>query len=98
MAKEQMSVSEANQHLLRYVAAVEKGGEVLITRRGKPVARLTGIPERKRLSREQQLALTRLKTRARTLKIRFPMPSAACAGFRCHSGMRCCGQPCRKLV
>jgi antitoxin (DNA-binding transcriptional repressor) of toxin-antitoxin stability system len=33
------------------------------------VARLTGIPERKRLSREQRLALTRLKASARPLKI-----------------------------
>jgi prevent-host-death family protein len=69
MAKQQVSLREANQHLSRYVAEVEKGGEVLITRRGKPVARLTGIPERKRLSREQRLALTRLKASARPLKI-----------------------------
>ncbi|MFN0316266.1 MAG: type II toxin-antitoxin system Phd/YefM family antitoxin [Burkholderiales bacterium] len=69
MAKEQVSLREANQHLSRYVAAVEKGGEILITRRGKPVARLTGIPENKRASREQRLALTRLKAVARALKI-----------------------------
>ena len=69
MAKQQVSLREANQHLSRYVAEVEKGGEILITRRGIPVARLTGIPERKRLSREQRLALTRLKASARPLKI-----------------------------
>jgi prevent-host-death family protein len=69
MTKEQVSLREANQHLSRYVAAVEKGGEVLIARRGKPVARLTGIPESKRASREQRLALTRLKAVARALKI-----------------------------
>jgi prevent-host-death family protein len=69
MAKQQVSLREANQHLSRYVAEVEKGGEVLITRRGRPVARLTGIVGRKRLSREQRLALARLKAGARTLKI-----------------------------
>jgi prevent-host-death family protein len=69
MAKQQVSLREANQHLSRYVAAVEKGGEVLITRRGNPVARLTGIPGHKRLSHEQRLALTRLKASARALKI-----------------------------
>lgn len=69
MAKQQVSLREANQHLSRYVAEVEKGGEVLITRRGKPVARLTGIRERNRMSREQRLALTRLRTSARALEI-----------------------------
>lgn len=69
MAKQQVSLREANQHLSRYVAEVEKGGEVLITRRGKPVARLTGIPDRNRMSREQRAALARLKTSARPLKI-----------------------------
>ena len=69
MAKQQVSLREANQHLSRYVAEVEKGGEVLITRRGKPVARLTGIAERKRLSREQKLALARLRAGARPLNI-----------------------------
>jgi prevent-host-death family protein len=69
MAKQQVSLREANQHLSRYVAQVEKGSEVLITRRGKPVARLTGIPDRKRLSREQRAALTRLKAGARALRI-----------------------------
>jgi prevent-host-death family protein len=69
MAKQQVSLREANQHLSRYVAQVEKGGEVLITRRGKPVARLTGISERTRVSREQRRALTRLKASARRLEI-----------------------------
>lgn len=69
MATQQASLRQVNHHLSRYVAEVEKGGEVLITRRGKPVARLTGIPERKRLSRAQRLALTRLKASARPLKI-----------------------------
>ncbi|MBL8529747.1 MAG: type II toxin-antitoxin system prevent-host-death family antitoxin [Burkholderiales bacterium] len=69
MAKRQVSLREANQHLSRYVAEVEKGAEVLITRRGKPVARLTGIPEHRRISREQRAALTRLKSGARALQI-----------------------------
>lgn len=69
MAKQQISLREANQHLSRYVAEVEKGGEILITRRGKPVARLTGVSERKRLSRAQRQALARLKAGARALHI-----------------------------
>jgi len=69
MAKQQVSLREANQHLSRFVAAVEKGAEVVITRRGVPVARLTGIAARRRPSREQRLALERLKTGARPLGI-----------------------------
>lgn len=69
MAKQQISLREANQHFSRYIAEVEKGAEILITRRGKPVARLTGIPERKRLSQEQRQALARLKASARALHI-----------------------------
>jgi prevent-host-death family protein len=69
MAKQQVSLREANQNFSRYVAQVERGGEVVITRRGKPVARLTGIPERKRMSREQRAALMRLKTHARELGV-----------------------------
>ena len=60
---------EANQHLSRYVAAVEKSGEVLINRRGKPVARLTGISETARMSADQAQALVRLKASARPLGV-----------------------------
>lgn len=38
----EIGLREANHHLARYVKAVEEGHEVIITRRGKPVARLTG--------------------------------------------------------
>lgn len=69
MAKQQVSLREANQNFSRYVAQVEKGGEVVITRRGKPVARLTGILQPQRMSREQRAALVRLKTAARKLGI-----------------------------
>lgn len=37
---QQISLREANQHLAHYIAIVEKGDEVIITRRGEPVARL----------------------------------------------------------
>lgn len=35
-----VSARDANQHFSRLLAAVEAGEEVVITRRGKPVARL----------------------------------------------------------
>jgi prevent-host-death family protein len=36
-----IGLREANQQLSRYVRAAEEGHEVIITRRGRPVARLT---------------------------------------------------------
>ena len=53
--KQQISLREANQHLARYVEAVEKGDEVVITRHGSPVAKLLGIPKKRQLSLEQKV-------------------------------------------
>ena len=40
------TVHEAKTHLSRLLAEVEAGGSVIITRRGKPVAKLESIPRR----------------------------------------------------
>ena len=37
-----VGLREANHHLAKHIKAVEEGHEVIITRRGQPVARLTG--------------------------------------------------------
>lgn len=44
----QISLREANQHFSQYVEAVQSGDEVIITRRGKPVARMLSITKEKR--------------------------------------------------
>ena len=36
-----IGLREANHHLAKHIKAVEDGHEVIITRRGRPVARLT---------------------------------------------------------
>jgi prevent-host-death family protein len=36
-----IGLREANRHLAKHIKAVEQGHEVIITRRGRPVARLT---------------------------------------------------------
>ena len=36
-----IGLREANHHLAKHIKAVEEGHEVIITRRGRPVARLT---------------------------------------------------------
>ncbi len=59
----QISLREANQHLSRYVRNVEKGEELVITRRGKPVARLVPISTRRELNSGQEAALERTRER-----------------------------------
>ena len=61
----QISLGEANQHLSRYIKTVEQGEELVITRRGKPVARLVPVSPERRLSPEQQAALERTRERMR---------------------------------
>ena len=59
----QISLREANQHLSRYIRSVEQGEELVITRRGKPVARLVPVSPERQLSPEQQAALERSRER-----------------------------------
>ena len=57
----QIGMREANQYLSRYIAAVERGDEVIITRRGRPVARLTPVSKKRQLTPEQKAAWKRLR-------------------------------------
>lgn len=41
-----VGVRELHDRLSEYLERVEQGGEVVVTRRGKPVARLSGLGER----------------------------------------------------
>ena len=61
--QEIVSIRDANQHLSSYLERVERGTEVIITRRGKPIARLLPIEPRTCLSASQQAARERLKER-----------------------------------
>lgn len=58
--KQQISLREANQHLSRYINAVERGVEVVITRRGTPVAKLVGVTKEQKVTPEQEAALKSL--------------------------------------
>ena len=59
----QVSLREANQHLSRYIRMVAEGHDVVITRRGKPVARLVPVAQERHLSPEQVEALERTRER-----------------------------------
>jgi len=60
-----ITLREANQHLSRYIEAVANGDDVIITRRGEPVARLVPIDAARRLSEEQRAARERSRERMR---------------------------------
>ncbi len=62
--QEIISIREANQRLSHYLERVEQGAEIVITRRGKPIARLLPITEAEpRLSDVQRAARDRLRER-----------------------------------
>ena len=57
-----VSLREANQSFARCIREVEAGEEFVITRNGKPVARLSPVTGRRVLTSEQEAAWERLKT------------------------------------
>jgi len=61
----QIPIREVNQHLSRYIECVEQGEEIIITRRGRPVARLLAIDTAHELSDAQEIALARSLARMR---------------------------------
>ena len=71
--EQRVSLREVNQHLTRYVKAAEAGDRILITRRGRPVALLSGVTEGERsLNAEQEAALCRVLGRSAHLGGRPP--------------------------
>ena len=60
----EVALREANQRFAEYVRAVEAGESFVITRRGRPVARLVPVAAGKRvLTPEQQAARARARER-----------------------------------
>ncbi len=62
-----IALREANQQFARCVRAVEAGEEFVITRNGKPVARLVPVSGTRVLTSKQQAALARTRARSWTL-------------------------------
>ncbi len=63
--KQLITIREANQHLSRYINDLQSGGEIIITRRGLPVARLSAFVESSELDKKQKEARKRSLTRMR---------------------------------
>ena len=45
-SESEVGVRELHDRLSEYLERVEGGGEIIVTRRGRPVARLSGLAER----------------------------------------------------
>jgi prevent-host-death family protein len=66
MEAKTVTLREANQTFARCVREVESGTEFVITRNGRPVARLVPIgPATRRLSPQQEAARQRVRSRMR---------------------------------
>ena len=67
--QQQVSLREANQHFSRYIEAVERGEEVIITRRGRPVAKIVKVSRLREPTPAQRRAWNLIKSSARDLNI-----------------------------
>ncbi|XTI71602.1 type II toxin-antitoxin system Phd/YefM family antitoxin [Acidithiobacillus sp. AC3] len=65
MAIQRVSLREANQHLSKYVDLAAGGVEVIVTKRGRPVARIAPIAVDQQMSEAEKSALERSRTRMR---------------------------------
>lgn len=61
----QVGLRDINQRLTEYIQMVEQGEEIVITRRGKPIAKLTPFSESSALSDAQRASLRRSLARAK---------------------------------
>lgn len=67
--KQQVSLREANQHFSRYIEAVERGEEIIITRRGRPIAKIVKLSRLREPTVTQLRAWNLIKSSARKLNI-----------------------------
>lgn len=58
-----VTLRDANQNFARYVREVQAGEEIVITRRGEPVAKLSPVSRKRVLTPEQQAARRRALAR-----------------------------------
>lgn len=71
----EMSVREANQNFSQVIAAAEQGETIIITKNGKPVAKVSPQPADKRDDPEWQAAFAALKASLESKKpLGKPLP------------------------
>ncbi|MHB1201943.1 MAG: type II toxin-antitoxin system Phd/YefM family antitoxin [Acidithiobacillus sp.] len=65
MATQHVSLREANQHLSKYIEMASQGSEIIVTKRGHPMARIAPIEAGGQMSDAQKSALERTRARMR---------------------------------
>jgi prevent-host-death family protein len=53
MANQEIGIFEAKTNLSQIIENVENGAEVIITKRGKPVAKIVPIEQKKKMTRKE---------------------------------------------
>ncbi len=72
----EISVTEAKAQLTELVRQAEAGQDVVLTRRGRPVARVVAIGRRRKLTPEERLEIIR-RVQSEAAKTKLPGPDAA---------------------
>ena len=65
MAIQHVSLREANQRFSKYIEMASHGAEIIVTKRGRPVARIAPIEVGGRMSEAEKSALERSRARMR---------------------------------
>ena len=68
--KHLLSLRDAHHKFAQYIHTAEKGNEVIITRRGKPITMITPLTDAVQLTRQQQKACKNLFS---TMEKGFPL-------------------------
>lgn len=70
---QEVNVSELRNHLPEYLARAERGEEILVTRRGRVIARLSAVQDRRAAAKRE---LEALRAQARVGDVVNPVEEA----------------------
>lgn len=73
----EVGVRELHDRLSEYLERVEAGGEVVVTRRGRPIARLSGLAAERPLADLERRGLVRMPESLRSPRIARVNPSGS---------------------
>lgn len=73
----EVGVRELHDRLSEYLERVEAGGEVVVTRRGRPIARLSALDAKRPLEELERRGLVRLPERSRSPRAARVNPSGS---------------------
>ena len=71
------NVAEVKEHLAAYLTAAERGGEVVVCRRNRPIARLVPVVTPAPVTRRTRLGSDRGSVTVRRGRLTDPLPASA---------------------